>query len=203
MSSRRKTHFALLGLLSWKPMSGYDIKKIVDVGLSHFWNENYGQIYPTLESLVAERLATKSIDKRGGKRTRHVYRITPNGVKAFRAWIEQPTDPPIIRNELQLKLFLGSQLPQKTSLRMIEEYRAQQQEVLQEYLESEVALRNGIQSGAYPDDVNEILTSPVSPRSKKQKVKQCNMFLLTLRHGILAIEARMIWCDEVVAYLTA
>ena len=44
-------------LLSWKPMSGYDIKKLVDAGLSHFWNENYGQIYPTLESLVKEGLA--------------------------------------------------------------------------------------------------------------------------------------------------
>lgn len=40
--SGKKTHFALLRLLSWKPMSGYEIKTIVDVGLSHFWNENYG-----------------------------------------------------------------------------------------------------------------------------------------------------------------
>ena len=49
-------------------MSGYDIKKLVDVGLSHFWSENYGQIYPTLESLVQEGLATRKEDRSSGKR---------------------------------------------------------------------------------------------------------------------------------------
>ena len=65
--SKKKTRFALLGLLSWKPMSGYDIKKIVDIGLSHFWNENYGQIYPSLDALVKEGLAIKTVDKLSGK----------------------------------------------------------------------------------------------------------------------------------------
>ena len=203
MPAGNKTAFAILGLLSWQPMSGYDIKKIVDIGLSHFWNENYGQIYPTLESLVADRLATKSVDKRGGKRTRHVYKITPDGVKAFRTWLAQPTDPPIIRNELQLKFFLGSQLPARTSVRLIREYRAQQQEVLQEYRESEIVLRKAIQTGIYPDEIGAILAGRESRQNKKQKAKQCNVFLLTLRHGILAIEARIVWCDEVVTYLTA
>ena len=76
MSTKQKTRFALLGLLSWKPMSGYDVKKIVDIGLSHFWNENYGQIYPTLDSLVSEGLAEKSDGRGGGKRKRNVYSIT-------------------------------------------------------------------------------------------------------------------------------
>ena len=202
MSRRKKTHFALLGLLSWKPMSGYDIKKIVDVGLSHFWNENYGQIYPTLDRLVKEGLARKSIDKHSGKRKRHLYRITAAGVSTFHDWLAQPAEPPSVRNELQLKFFLSSKLPANASLRIIIEYQKQQQLILTEYLESEVALRKAIESGNYPDEVQEIFDGHEKPLTKKQKSKQCRIFLLTLRHGILALQARLEWCEEVIAELS-
>ena len=72
-------------------MSGYDIKKLVDVGLSHFWNENYGQIYPTLESLVTDKLATKREKRSLGKRKRFVYSITRKGKRVFEAWLREPT----------------------------------------------------------------------------------------------------------------
>jgi PadR family transcriptional regulator AphA len=199
--SKKKTRFALLGLLSWKPMSGYDIKKIVDIGLSHFWNENYGQIYPTLDQLVSDGLAKKSVDRHSGKRKRHVYRITPSGITAFREWLALPTDAPIVRNELQLKFFLSSRLPSNDSLRIIKEYRLQQQDFLTEYRESEVALRKAIESGVYPSEVEEILTGQEKNQTTKRKARQCNMFLLSLRHGILAVEARVVWCDEVISHL--
>ena len=62
MARKRKTWFAILGLLRWKPMSGYDIKKLVEMGLSHFWSESYGSLFPTLNALVDEGLATKRND---------------------------------------------------------------------------------------------------------------------------------------------
>jgi DNA-binding PadR family transcriptional regulator len=40
VAAQRKTWFAILGLLDWRPMSGYDIKKLVEMGLSHFWSES-------------------------------------------------------------------------------------------------------------------------------------------------------------------
>ena len=59
MAKKQKTRSAILGLLSWQPMSGYDIKKLIEMGLRHFWSESYGQIYPTLEQLVKEGFAAK------------------------------------------------------------------------------------------------------------------------------------------------
>ena len=183
-------------------MSGYDIKKIVDIGLSHFWNENYGQIYPTLDALVKEGQAKKTVDKQTGKRKRHVYSITPEGVSEFRQWLGQPADLPTVRNELQLKFFLGSKLPAKTSLKMIREYQQQQQAMLTEYRDSEHVLRRAIETGDYPPEVKEILDGHEPPQTAKQKAKQCRVFLLTLRHGILALEARLKWCDEVISELS-
>jgi DNA-binding PadR family transcriptional regulator len=202
MSTTKKTRFALLGLLSWKPMSGYDIKKIVDIGLSHFWNENYGQIYPTLESLVGDGLAQKSDASGSGKRKRYVYSITERGVEAFEAWLTLPADPPAVRNEFQLKFFLSSKLPTKATLRIIQVYRSQQQEILQGYRESEVVLRKAIERGEYPHELEDILAGNKSRRSAGQRAKQCTIFLLTLRHGILAIESRIAWCDEAISHLT-
>ncbi len=183
-------------------MSGYDIKKIVDIGLSHFWNENYGQIYPTLDALVEDGLAKKTADKNSGKRKRNIYQITPAGVDAFRDWLGKPADPPTVRNELQLKFFLSGKLPSKISLEIVEKYRKQQLDVLQEYQVSEVALRKGIETGEYPDEVQEIFAGQTTRQNAQQKAAQCSIFLLSLRHGILVLEARLSWCDEVISHLT-
>ncbi|MGA9048227.1 MAG: PadR family transcriptional regulator, partial [Dehalococcoidia bacterium] len=46
MPKINKTKYAILGLLSLKPASGYDLKKTVDWNIGFFWNENFGHIYP-------------------------------------------------------------------------------------------------------------------------------------------------------------
>lgn len=176
-------------------MSGYDIKKVVDVGLSHFWNENYGQIYPTLNQLVKDGLATKRAERKSGKRQRFVYKISRKGKQAFRDWIREPTDTPIVRNELQLKFFLCTSSPTSTSIQLIEEHQTQQQAVLEEYRHSEVLLRNALESGKHGDELSEILA--LSGSTADLRKKQLNTFYLTLRQGILIIEARLAWCKEV------
>ena len=199
MAPKRKTRFAILGLLTWKPMSGYDIKKVVDVGLSHFWNENYGQIYPTLDQLVSDGLATKRADRKSGKRQRFVYTITRKGKQTFRDWIFAPTDAPVVRNELLLKFFLSSSLPTSTSIRLIDEHRSQQRAALDEYRHSAQVLRSAMRSDIFAAELDEILA--ISGSTAEQRKRQISTFYLTLRHGIRVLEARLAWCDEVIAAL--
>ena len=89
MARKARTHFAILGLLCWKPMSGYDIKKMVEVALTYFWSESYGQIFPVLNRLIADGLATKQLDPASGGRRRQVYTVTQTGRETFRQWLEQ------------------------------------------------------------------------------------------------------------------
>lgn len=194
----KKTQYALLGLLNMSPMSGYDIKKMVDVGLSHFWNENYGQIYPALNSLVLDGLAEKSVNQGSGKRKRHTYSITEEGQAAFRDWLSQPSSPVVVRNELQLKFFLSGSLPTEISIQIINEYRDQQRAVLEEYLESETYLRQSVANGEYPKEIQDVFPRNENTQSALEVGKQCNIFLLTLRHGIIALQGRIQWCDEVI-----
>ena len=47
------TAYVILGMLGWRPMSGYEIKSIVDKSTRFFWAASYGQIYPELRRLAA------------------------------------------------------------------------------------------------------------------------------------------------------
>jgi hypothetical protein len=44
---------AILGILSFSPMTGYDLKKAFDRSVRHFWPVNQSQIYRTLAELDA------------------------------------------------------------------------------------------------------------------------------------------------------
>ena len=52
----RSTPYAVLGMLSLSPMSGYDIRKESETSIGFFWSESYGQIYPALRELETRRL---------------------------------------------------------------------------------------------------------------------------------------------------
>ena len=98
-----KSKYAILGMLSIEPMSGYDIKKEVEKSISNFWTESYGQIYPVLSNLIAEKLVTKTVESEAGKPDRHVYSLTARGRKELRRWLLKGFAPKIQRDEFLLK----------------------------------------------------------------------------------------------------
>jgi DNA-binding PadR family transcriptional regulator len=107
MSRRRSTPFAILGLLSLRPMSGYDVRKAAAESVGHFWSESYGQIYPALRELSSTGLARRRIERKAGRPDRHVYEITAKGSAELRRWLAEAPRPAPFRSELLLKLFFG------------------------------------------------------------------------------------------------
>src|SRR3954465_3025674 len=86
----RSTPYAVLGMLSLAPMSGYDIRKESEASIGHFWSESYGQIYPALRALNAQGFVRRRAGSRGAARERHVYEITAKGEEALTAWRAEP-----------------------------------------------------------------------------------------------------------------
>ncbi len=82
----KKTRFVILGLLNEEPLSGYDIKKIIDIRMSFFWQESYGQIYPELAKLREEGLV-EQISGSAEVERKHNYDNMPDG-----PWEEVLTD---------------------------------------------------------------------------------------------------------------
>ncbi|MCP3978417.1 MAG: PadR family transcriptional regulator [bacterium] len=203
MSRKARTPYALLGLLSWKPMSGYDIKKIIEIGLSHFWSESYGQIYPVLNRLVEEGMAHCTVDPTSGNRGRKVYKITRKGRNAFAGWLHQPGDLPRLRDELKLKFFLTSRSNPAESLRLLEEYRDQQREHLATLRESERLLEEVLKTGDLVDDLLELrdVLGWATEDDSDQRRSELMIFYLTLRNGVLVSEVRIAWADEALSML--
>lgn len=168
-----QTKFAILGMLTAGPLSGYDLKKMSEGKLAHFWHESYGNLYPRLAELEAERLVSSKRERRPGRPDATVYTLTPRGWEEFRQWMTVPAAPERVRSELLLKVFFGAHAPVEESVRQIEAYRDQQQELRTTFAAMEELL-HGDESDA-----------PDTPYR-----------LLTLRRGQLVTDARLRWCRE-------
>ena len=123
---KSKTKYAVLGILSYSPKSGYDIKKFYEQNVAGFWSESYGQIYPILKKLTQEGLATRSVKKQEGKPDRHIYAITNRGREELQQWLVEPTGRHIGRHETLLKLMFGRQISVADNIRQIERFRDRQ-----------------------------------------------------------------------------
>src|SRR5215204_6957391 len=100
------TAYVILGMLGWRPMSGYEIKVLVDKSTRFFWAASYGQIYPELRKLAAAGLIEGKASPQGGRR-RNVYRLTPAGRRELQAWLGVDADVFELRDEGLLKLFFA------------------------------------------------------------------------------------------------
>ncbi|MEZ0067011.1 DNA-binding PadR family transcriptional regulator [Streptacidiphilus sp. MAP12-20] len=103
------TSWAVLGLLSFgRELSGYDLKKWADQSLGFFyWSPSYSQIYSELRRLESVGYAA-SEEVAGDIRAKRLYRITPVGEDALRAWArETPVEPVVLKHGPMLRLWLG------------------------------------------------------------------------------------------------
>jgi PadR family transcriptional regulator AphA len=178
MPKLNRTKQAILGFLTWRPMSGYDIKKAIEGRTSNFWSESYGQIYPILKRLTEEGLVTQSSLTTSGGRDRNVYTITEAGEKELQRWLSEPTESPVLRNELLLKLFFGRQADAEINIRQIETFREAQQQDLERYAK-----------------VRQELTTTM------ENSPDLAYWLMTLRFGETEKQALLTWCDETLAEL--
>ena len=129
---KSKTRFAVLGILSYGPMSGYDIKKFYEQNVAGFWRESYGQIYPILKRLAQEELAIRSVQKQEGKPDRHIYAITEKGREELQRWLVEPTGRHRGRHEILLKLMFGRQISIEENITQIKRFRDRQISELKE-----------------------------------------------------------------------
>ena len=90
--------YVILGYLSWQPMTGYDVKKIIAESEVLPWSANNNQIYRALVSLHEEGWVTKTVEEQDGSPNRHVYAITEAGLAGLKAWVMRAPEPPVTKH---------------------------------------------------------------------------------------------------------
>ncbi len=106
--------YALLGTLSIKPMSGYDIKKSFERSVGLIWNANYSQIYAQLHRLEDEGLVQKREVIQDGKPNKKLYSLTDKGLCDLKEWLTQPIFVADVKDEFMLKFFFSDHLDRET-----------------------------------------------------------------------------------------
>ena len=111
---------ALLGFLTYRPMTGYDMKKMTDdVGPS--WTAPQSQIYDTLHRLEKRGLVTVEVIHQDTKPNRKLYRMTPKGEEALASWMSEPHPPRVLRNPFLLQLWFADLVDDDVVLSFLEE----------------------------------------------------------------------------------
>jgi PadR family transcriptional regulator AphA len=106
MPARTATSYAILGLLSVRDWTTYELAKQVQRSLNWFWPRAERKLYDEPKNLVAEEWATarKAFT---GQRPRTVYQITDAGREALKVWLDEPSAPRTTEFEAMLKVFFA------------------------------------------------------------------------------------------------
>ena len=97
-------HHAILGLLSWKPHTGYDLKKVFEESAFMHWSGNNNQIYRPLLQLEAQGLAACEVRQPENGPAKKLYHITDAGRKALSEWVRATPEPMEIRKTFLIQL---------------------------------------------------------------------------------------------------
>lgn len=119
-SRENRTRYVVLGMLAAEPMTGYGLRKAIKGSVGHFWQESYGQLYPTLRRLVDEGLVVAQATRGGPGRGGAVYHATRAGRAALAHWLALPPVLEPARNEILLKVFFASAVPAEVTARNLE-----------------------------------------------------------------------------------
>lgn len=184
MKRKSRTKFSLLGILRVAPMSGYEIRQRIEQYLAFFWQESWGQIYPSLKKLYEEGLirplAPEEIEElrpdlnEESKRERVIYCITPSGEKILDEWMAENPAEDIMRNELLFKFFVAQEKHMCALASMVANEKVKQLKTQAVFEEIDTLMEEGCQDPF---------------RTKVWKY--------TLKYGELYSQAVTQWCDFV------
>jgi PadR family transcriptional regulator, regulatory protein AphA len=156
-------------------MTGYEIKRAYERGPAHFMSMSFGQIYPVLKQLTAEKLARRH--KREGTRGSVRYSITASGLATLREWLFGRREQ-ISSRELLLRLFFSPLEDMPALKESVEGFHQEEKRQLEHYRSTGKWLREA-----------------------HGKNSRLAMWELTLDYGVGESKARVRWAEHVLALI--
>ena len=139
------TEYALLGLLTFGPASGYELDRLAARSIDYFWRPAKSKIYAILPRLVEQGLAAVEHHVQSGRPDKQVYSLTDAGRRALRGWLDEEEPPPsVVRSGPLLKLFFGAEADPARVRRSLESWRAR--------AEAQLAALREIETGVAVDE---------------------------------------------------
>ena len=171
--------YAILGFLNYRPLSGYDLKKVFDNSVRHFWPADQSQIYRTLAKLAERGYIEQEIVRGRDHPDRKEYHITPSGQEALRSWLLSPIPSQDVRIAALIQVFFAGQLSDEQVLALFERLAAEARAVLEAY---------------------DRISQPAEADVESAGMQRDSFFWgLTLEYGILSARMDLEWFENVIA----
>jgi len=167
--------YLILGLLMIRSLTIYEIKNTLEKKISPFYAASFGSI----QSAVKKLLASQYIDfteKVENGRNKKVFFVTPEGQKAFLAWMKEEIQVNKFNNDALVKIFFFGFLPKADRIRVLSNYI--------ERLKREAEAMSAFQGTAGGADVPE----------KQKEIYTYQM--ATLDYGIRGTAFEIQWYEE-------
>ncbi|MEN6553831.1 MAG: PadR family transcriptional regulator [Methanobacterium sp.] len=177
---------AILGLLTYRPLTGYGLKKIFDKSISHVWAASLSQIYRELSALEKKGYVQSTIKKQEDRPDKKIYNITEEGKNAFQEWLKDfsGTFSSTKRDEFMLKIFFGSKLEKEQLITEFNQFILQKKEYLKSL--KEIEKNFGRYRHEFTVDIPE-----------KEEI----FWNFTIKRGIMNLETAIKWAEECIGEL--
>jgi DNA-binding PadR family transcriptional regulator len=171
---------AILVSLEERSGSGYELARRFDRSIGYFWSASHQQIYRTLKRMVDFGWVIGAEVAQDGRPDKKVYEVSIQGRAELARWIAEPADPVVTRSDLAVKVRGAAYGDVAAVITEIGQHRDRHTERLDVY--------RAIEKRDFPNP--GALTG--------QRLHQ----YLVLRGGIIAEQALLDWCDEVLESLS-
>ena len=170
--------YAILGFLSYAPLTGYDLKKFFDQSVRHFWTADQSQIYRTLSHLGEEGKVEMSVVEQSDHPDRKVYSITEKGRGDLRQWLAGPFQGGDARNPVLLKTFFSG--------------KCADQEVLAEFEDAARHIRGMMAIYETTPSMIEHFKAQVGSE------REAFFWKLTLEWGVMMAKTNLEWVESII-----
>lgn len=113
--------YIILGMTIDEPITGYDIKKYIENGISVFYKASFGSLYPALKKLTEKGYLTMT-EQQQGNRKKKFHKATEEGKMAFYEWLALPVDLNDTTESRLVKIYFFDKLPPEVRDRQLKEY---------------------------------------------------------------------------------
>lgn len=169
---------AILGFLSFKPLSGYNLKKAFDNSIRHFWTANQSQIYRTLSKMTNEGLLEKEVIERDDRLDMKIYQTSEKGRAELQQWLSTPLPRQNMREPFLIQIFFSGLLSDNELLELLRHEAKAAEEDLATY--------------------TQIYQASMSRASQAEDPRAFFLSMLTLDYGLKSSQSMLDWLTNAI-----
>ena len=168
---------AILGFLTYDTYSGYDLQKLFDDSVGHFWSATQSQIYRTLNRMETDGWVSQEVIEQHDRPDRKIYHITDIGRRELTAWLSNPAISSPYRHPWLLQVFFAHNLS-TAAIQMLLLKRA-------DYLRQQVK------------QVKEEIPDNLQRRAEEiGSLRKQRLWELTMEYGVDHLEWEIDWLEK-------